>query len=526
MLNPLGVRSVAKSGSAKLKGDVTLSEGSNVTLTQSGNNIEIAASGSGGAPTDAQYVTLATNVTLTQERVLTGTANQITITDNGAGSTVVLSTPQDLDTAAAVQFGTITVGNTGLHVLDTDASHDLILKPGSNLTVDRTLTLTTGDADRTLTISGDTTLSGGTHSGTNTGDQTITLTGDVTGSGTGSFAATIASNAVTYAKMQDVSATSRVLGRKTAGAGDTEECTLSEVLDFIGSAAQGDILYRGASSWARLGAGTSGQVLQTFGAGANPQWVTLSSGTPRGYISGLTLSNDTDTDHDISISAGVARDSTNTYDLTRSSAIVKQIDAAWAVGTAAGGLFSGTVGNNTWYHVFLIRKDSDGTIDAGFDTSVTAANIPAGYTAYRRIGSVYTDGSANIRQFTQFANQFLWKSPIEDVDNETNPGTTASLKTLSVPPDVRVFALVQCQHTEPANNITLYLSSPDVNDDAVSTNGTPLGCSQNPVGYRGYYRGYVRTNTSKQIRRRFHFSTASLAFDLVTCGWLDARGAD
>ncbi len=89
---------------------------------------------------------------------------------------------------------------------------------------------------------------------------------------------TIDNNVVTYAQMQDVSATSRILGRKTAGAGDPEECTLSDILDFIGSAAQGDILYRGASGWARLGAGTSGQVLQTGGAGANPSWVTQSGG--------------------------------------------------------------------------------------------------------------------------------------------------------------------------------------------------------------------------------------------------------
>lgn len=60
---------------------------------------------------------------------------------------------------------TITVPNVGLHLLDTDASHDLIVKPGSDLTVDRTLTVTTGDADRTLTLSGDATISG-----TNTGD--------------------------------------------------------------------------------------------------------------------------------------------------------------------------------------------------------------------------------------------------------------------------------------------------------------------------------------------------------------------
>lgn len=39
---------------------------------------------------------------------------------------------------------------------------------------------------------------------------------------------------------------------------------------------QGEIIYRGASAWAKLGVGTSGQYLQTQGAGANPQWATLS----------------------------------------------------------------------------------------------------------------------------------------------------------------------------------------------------------------------------------------------------------
>lgn len=131
----------------------------------------------------------------------------------------------------------------------------------------------------------------GTSSGTNTGDQTITLTGGVTGSGTGSFAATVVTNAnltgpitsvgnattitddaVTYAKMQNISTTSRVLGRKTAAAGDTEEVTLSELLDFVGSAAQGDILYRDLTTWTRLPAGTNGHFLKTLGAGANPLW--------------------------------------------------------------------------------------------------------------------------------------------------------------------------------------------------------------------------------------------------------------
>lgn len=46
----------------------------------------------------------------------------------------------------------ITVPNIGLHILDTDASHDLIIQPGSDLSADRTLTLITGDANRTLDL--------------------------------------------------------------------------------------------------------------------------------------------------------------------------------------------------------------------------------------------------------------------------------------------------------------------------------------------------------------------------------------
>lgn len=58
----------------------------------------------GIAPNDSQYVVLAANGDLTVERVLTGTANQITITDNGAGGTVVLATPQDIHTGASPTF--------------------------------------------------------------------------------------------------------------------------------------------------------------------------------------------------------------------------------------------------------------------------------------------------------------------------------------------------------------------------------------------------------------------------------------
>jgi len=59
-----------------------------------------------------------------------------------------------LTAADAVITGVLTLSNTGLHILDTDASHDLIIKPGSDLTADRTYTITTGDSDRTITLQG------------------------------------------------------------------------------------------------------------------------------------------------------------------------------------------------------------------------------------------------------------------------------------------------------------------------------------------------------------------------------------
>ena len=156
----------------------------------------------------------------------------------------------------------------------------------------------------------------------------------------------------------------------------------------------------------------------------------------RGLIDGLITSNDTDTDHDISVSAGVFTDSTNARTLETTSAIVKQIDVNWVEGTAAGGFPSGlTLAGSTWYHFFMIAK-TDGTVDAGWDTSLSATNLLAdatGFTLFRRVASHLTDSSLNIFEFTQDGDTVTWDLMKNDLVVTGNPGTGAVNTTLSTP---------------------------------------------------------------------------------------------
>jgi hypothetical protein len=140
--------------------------------------------------------------------VASGIANGATLNDAGANDATITFTTQgtagasvvvpNFASATAYTFAFInfaqawtadqTFTNEGIHILDTNASHDLILKAGSDLTADRILTFTTGDVARTITLSGDialggtlTTLGAWTQTGahtigiTTTGNTTVTL---------------------------------------------------------------------------------------------------------------------------------------------------------------------------------------------------------------------------------------------------------------------------------------------------------------------------------------------------------------
>ena len=77
--------------------------------------------------------------------------------------------------------------------------------------------------------------------------------------------------------------------QKESGSTNIDVPSTGQFID-LASAAQGDVLYYNGTSYVRLGAGTSGQVLTSGGAGANPSWATTAAGTNTPSFSAVVCS--------------------------------------------------------------------------------------------------------------------------------------------------------------------------------------------------------------------------------------------
>jgi hypothetical protein len=134
----------------------------------------------------------------------------------------------EINTLASTTPLTIAKGGTGQ--TSAQSAINALTGSGTNTNV---LTLVGGNAAWAAPSVGIVTLNGLTGATVTIGADNIvagatnkwnaTHTGDVTGSDV----LTIAANAVTYAKMQAISATKRILGRISGGAGSTEEIAIS-----------------------------------------------------------------------------------------------------------------------------------------------------------------------------------------------------------------------------------------------------------------------------------------------------------
>jgi hypothetical protein len=107
-------------------------------------------------------------------------------------------------------------------------------------------------------------------------------------------------------------ATTRILARKTAAAGVGEECTLTQVLDFIGSPARGGMFYRGATEWLQRAKGTAGQRL-VQGAD-DPAWVTPVFIAPFPFGDGSAVLVEQSFSHEIPIASKITAARIRSYD--------------------------------------------------------------------------------------------------------------------------------------------------------------------------------------------------------------------
>lgn len=247
-------------------------------------------------------------------------------------------------------------------------------------------------------------------------------------------------------------------------------------------------------------------------------------------LTGLALSNngvDATNDIDIAVGGAASNDAVvaNRRFMSLTSAITKQLDVAWAVGTNAGGLDTGVIANNT-YHVFLIMRSDTGVVDALFSLSATAPTMPTGYDFARRIGSIVRSG-ATILAFVQDGDLVQLKDPPLDVD-ATNPGTVAVTRTLTVPVGINVVALLNVaafESTSGAAATNCYISDLAVNDEAASASVAPLASTGGGNGTENAgTQVHVRTNTSAQVRSRLSISSGTVTLRIATLGWFDRRG--
>jgi len=247
---------------------------------------------------------------------------------------------------------------------------------------------------------------------------------------------------------------------------------------------------------------------------------TMIAAVPRGYIYGLKLSNDTDTDHDIAVAVGVAADSGGDLKLDLSSVMTKQIDASWASGDDAGGLSSSlTVANTTWYNVFLVTIA--GAVDVLFDTSATCANGVADHsvTSYRRIGSVLTDGSANILPGEWNGDDFEFDTVISEYSGAV--ATTRQLLTVSVPSTTRA-KLILAAHDDADGSVQVWIRPTHGTDVVPGATNAQLQWSAGGADGSASTEVNVWADGSSQVAWRGNDSGDNVRITVL--GYKDLRG--
>ena len=272
-----------------------------------------------------------------------------------------------------------------------------------------------------------------------------------------------------------------------------------------------------------LSNGTTADATQVM---ANFNYVLACVANLRGYIGGLTMSNDATsptTILDTSVGTASAEDNVSSPAImTLASPMTKNATVSWSAGSGGGCLDTGTVQASTWYNLFLIGNTTTDVVDELCSTNPTSPALPSGYTRWRRIGSFKTSGGSTVLAFTQIGDQFLWPVAVRDVASQNVGSSLSTLTLASVPPGVPITARVRVFLSSATASGSLLVASPY--ESATTGDNTPAGNLS-----IAYTSGSVGTATSldvstdtNQISAWYNSGTATI--NVNTYGWTDTRG--
>ncbi|MBW4692187.1 MAG: hypothetical protein KME27_10520 [Lyngbya sp. HA4199-MV5] len=241
--------------------------------------------------------------------------------------------------------------------------------------------------------------------------------------------------------------------------------------------------------------------------GSNPQYVDLTAGKAAIDVQGVR------------------------YTVT-SAAFTKRLNAAWAIGTNAGGLLTGSsFPASTTLHCYVMRRRSNGVVDHGFHTSATQTTFTDGSSNVwdlRLHMSLLTDATQMV-PIDQNGNEVTFRTPYSDVS--TGIPTTATLYTLSVPTGIALKAKLDVfwGRQSSTGNLYFWLSDPASPDLTITTsvfNGYSSAFATTPAAFITASVPYVvGTNTSAQVRCKAN-AVSGVNTQLLTRGYFHPRGGN
>jgi hypothetical protein len=164
-----------------------------------------------------------------------------------------------------------------------------------------------------------------------------------------------------------------------------------------------------------------------------------------------------------------------------------------------------------YYRVFLIKDVSIGAVDAGFDTSATAANLlsdATSFTKYRQIGWVLSDGAGGIVPFIyQGDNVYVWDAPVENINHTVTAPVSRKAVVLTAPPETVANFAVSGRLTNVGTGLYQYGLITDSRQSDTSPGSKAWNFVVNGDSNVDYEQGvqmfWVRTDANSQIQVRF-----------------------